>query len=64
MAGSFGYESEHYDISKAIGRILFDQVEESGGETVTAPAPPAARSWETVTARRTHRTRSRRSPRR
>ena len=37
MAGSFGYESEHYDISKAIGRILFDQVEESGGETVTAP---------------------------
>jgi len=27
MAGSFGYESEHYDISKAIGRILFDQVE-------------------------------------
>jgi len=37
MAGSFGYESEHYDLSKAIGRILFDQVEESGGETVTAP---------------------------
>ncbi|GAB3702784.1 FAD-binding and (Fe-S)-binding domain-containing protein [Halorubrum pallidum] len=37
MAGSFGYESEHYDISKAIGRILFDQVDESSGETVTAP---------------------------
>jgi len=37
MAGSFGYESEHYDISKAIGRILFDQVDESDGETVTAP---------------------------
>ncbi|MFO8114877.1 MAG: heterodisulfide reductase-related iron-sulfur binding cluster, partial [Halorubrum sp.] len=37
MAGSFGYESEHYDLSKAIGRILFDQVDESHGETVTAP---------------------------
>ena len=37
MAGSFGYESEHYDMSKAIGRILFDQVAESDGETVTAP---------------------------
>jgi len=37
MAGSFGYESEHYDISKAIGRILFDQVDESSGDTVTAP---------------------------
>ncbi|RAW44778.1 FAD-binding oxidoreductase [Halorubrum sp. 48-1-W] len=37
MAGSFGYESEHYDLSKAIGRILFDQVESSPGETVTAP---------------------------
>jgi Fe-S oxidoreductase len=37
MAGSFGYESEHYDLSKAIGRILFEQVDESDGETVTAP---------------------------
>jgi Fe-S oxidoreductase len=37
MAGSFGYEAEHYDLSKAIGRILFDQVEESGGDVVTAP---------------------------
>ncbi|MXR52282.1 FAD-binding protein [Halovenus sp. WSH3] len=37
MAGSFGYEEEHYDLSKAIGQILFDQVEESHGETVTAP---------------------------
>jgi len=65
MAGSFGYESEHYDISKAIGRILFDQVEESGGETVTAPgASCRSQLGGTVTARRTHRTRSRRSPRR
>jgi FAD/FMN-containing dehydrogenase/Fe-S oxidoreductase len=37
MAGSFGYESEHYDISQAIGRILFRQVESSPGEHVTAP---------------------------
>ena len=37
MAGSFGYEEEHYDMSKAIGQILFDQVEDSDGETVTAP---------------------------
>ena len=37
MAGSFGYESEHYDLSKAIGKVLFDQVETSDGDTVTAP---------------------------
>jgi FAD/FMN-containing dehydrogenase/Fe-S oxidoreductase len=37
MAGSFGYEAEHYSMSKAIGRILFDQVEESPGEQVVAP---------------------------
>ena len=37
MAGSFGYEAEHYDLSRAIGRILFDQVEASPGGTVVAP---------------------------
>ena len=37
MAGSFGYEAEHYELSKAIGRVLYDQVEESSGETVVAP---------------------------
>ncbi|WP_318569091.1 FAD-binding and (Fe-S)-binding domain-containing protein [Salinigranum marinum] len=37
MAGSFGYEAEHFALSKAIGRILFDQVAESAGERVTAP---------------------------
>jgi FAD/FMN-containing dehydrogenase/Fe-S oxidoreductase len=37
MAGSFGYEAEHFALSKAIGRILFDQVDESEGEQVTAP---------------------------
>ncbi|MFC6718232.1 FAD-binding and (Fe-S)-binding domain-containing protein [Natrialbaceae archaeon GCM10025810] len=37
MAGSFGYEAEHYELSQAIGRILFDQVERSSGDVVTAP---------------------------
>jgi FAD/FMN-containing dehydrogenase/Fe-S oxidoreductase len=36
MAGSFGYETEHYELSKAIGEILHKKVEESGG-TVVAP---------------------------
>ncbi len=37
MAGNFGYEAEHYDLSRAIGRILFRQVDASGGDVVTAP---------------------------
>ncbi len=37
MAGSFGYETEHYELSQAIGRILFRQVDQSDGEMVTAP---------------------------
>ncbi|WP_128903710.1 FAD-binding and (Fe-S)-binding domain-containing protein [Halorubrum amylolyticum] len=37
MAGSFGYEAEHYDLSQAIGEILFDQVDASDGEVATAP---------------------------
>jgi Fe-S oxidoreductase len=37
MAGSFGYEAEHYSMSKAIGSILFDQVESSPGGQVVAP---------------------------
>ena len=37
MAGSFGYEAEHYAMSKAIGRILYDQVDASPGERVVAP---------------------------
>ncbi|MGM0604900.1 MAG: FAD-binding and (Fe-S)-binding domain-containing protein [Halobacteriota archaeon] len=37
MAGTFGYEAEHYSMSQAIGRMLFDQIESSDGETVTAP---------------------------
>jgi len=37
MAGSFGYEAEHYSMSQAIGRILFDQVAARDGYTVVAP---------------------------
>ncbi|WP_435194145.1 FAD-binding and (Fe-S)-binding domain-containing protein [Natronomonas sp. EA1] len=37
MAGSFGYEAEHYSLSRAIAEILFDQIDESDGDTVVAP---------------------------
>ena len=37
MAGSFGYEAEHYSMSRAIGEILFEQVDDSDGERVVAP---------------------------
>jgi Fe-S oxidoreductase len=37
MAGSFGYQAEHYELSQAIGRILFRQAEQSGRDRVTAP---------------------------
>jgi FAD/FMN-containing dehydrogenase/Fe-S oxidoreductase len=37
MAGSFGYETEHYDLSKSIGSILFGKIDRSDGEEVVAP---------------------------
>ena len=37
MAGSFGYEAEHYSMSKAIANILYEQVDASPGSIVTAP---------------------------
>jgi FAD/FMN-containing dehydrogenase/Fe-S oxidoreductase len=37
MAGSFGYEAEHYSMSKAIGENLFEQVDASGGDALVAP---------------------------
>ncbi|UPM41680.1 FAD-binding and (Fe-S)-binding domain-containing protein [Halocatena salina] len=36
MAGSFGYEAEHYSMSKAIAAILYDQIDDVEG-TVVAP---------------------------
>ncbi|WP_135667757.1 FAD-binding and (Fe-S)-binding domain-containing protein [Halorhabdus rudnickae] len=37
MAGSFGYEAEHYSLSQAVAGVLFDQIEDSHGERVIAP---------------------------
>jgi len=37
MAGSFGYELEHYSMSQAIGDILFKQIDEAPGDRVVAP---------------------------
>ncbi|MFW6316868.1 MAG: FAD-binding and (Fe-S)-binding domain-containing protein [Halorubrum sp.] len=37
MAGTFGYESEHYSMSQAIGAMLFERIDDSDGETVVAP---------------------------
>ncbi|WP_435181027.1 FAD-binding and (Fe-S)-binding domain-containing protein [Halorussus sp. AFM4] len=37
MAGTFGYEAEHYSMSQAVGSILFEQVDDSEGDVVTAP---------------------------
>jgi len=37
MAGSFGYEKEHYSMSKAIANILTDQIASSHGTEVVAP---------------------------
>ncbi|MFB6220788.1 MAG: FAD-binding and (Fe-S)-binding domain-containing protein [Halolamina sp.] len=38
MAGSFGYETEHYDLSMAIGERLFEQVRETEAEPVAPGA--------------------------
>ena len=37
MAGSFGYEAEHYSMSKAVGDQLFELVDASPGERLVAP---------------------------
>ncbi|MEF8773658.1 MAG: FAD-linked oxidase C-terminal domain-containing protein, partial [Halobacteriales archaeon] len=37
MAGTFGYEAEHYEMSQAIGEILFEQIDASPGEETVAP---------------------------
>ena len=38
MAGSFGYEAEHYSMSQAIGQLLFERVDGTAG----APVAPGA----------------------
>ena len=37
MAGSFGYEAEHYSMSKAVASMLYEQVDASDGDVVVAP---------------------------
>ncbi len=37
MAGSFGYEAEHYGLSKALGDMLMSKLSDSDGDVVTAP---------------------------
>ena len=45
MAGSFGYEAEHYDVSMAVGRDrLFPAVEAEGPDTVVAATGTSCRS--------------------
>ncbi|QFU84597.1 FAD-binding and (Fe-S)-binding domain-containing protein [Natronorubrum aibiense] len=38
MAGSFGYEAEHYDLSKAIGERLYEKLDASDGTPVAPGA--------------------------
>ena len=53
MAGSFGYEKEHYDISIAIGRRrLFPAVENNSDSLVVAPGVSCRQQVEHATGRR------------
>jgi Fe-S oxidoreductase len=53
MAGSFGYEKEHYEISIAIGRRrLFPAVENNPSATVVAPGISCRQQVEHATGRR------------
>jgi Fe-S oxidoreductase len=53
MAGSFGYEKEHYDISIAIGsRRLFPAVEKDPAAVVVAPGVSCRQQIEHATGRR------------
>jgi Fe-S oxidoreductase len=53
MAGSFGYEKEHYDVSIAIGRRrLFPAVENNAGAVVVAPGISCRQQVEHATGRK------------
>ena len=53
MAGSFGYEKEHYDISIAIGRRrLFPAVENNPNAVLVAPGISCRQQVEHATGRR------------
>src|SRR5205823_9136369 len=53
MAGSFGYETEHYDVSLAIGgRRLFPAVEKNPDAIIVAPGVSCRQQVEHATGRR------------
>jgi FAD/FMN-containing dehydrogenase/Fe-S oxidoreductase len=53
MAGSFGFEKEHYDISMAIGgRRLFPAVERQAGAVIVAPGVSCRQQIEHATGKR------------
>ncbi|APE94727.1 FAD-binding and (Fe-S)-binding domain-containing protein [Halodesulfurarchaeum formicicum] len=37
MAGTFGYEAEHYSMSRAIGQDVFELIQERDGDVLVAP---------------------------
>ena len=53
MAGSFGFEKEHYDVSMAIGRRrLFPAVEKNPDAIIVAPGISCRQQVEHATGRR------------
>jgi Fe-S oxidoreductase len=53
MAGSFGFEKEHYDVSMAIGRRrLFPAVDKNPDAIVVAPGVSCRQQVEHATGRR------------
>jgi Fe-S oxidoreductase len=52
MAGSFGYEAEHYSMSSAIADILDGQVEETTGRVVAPGASCRTQLGDFVTEER------------
>ncbi len=52
MAGSFGYEAEHYSMSRAIAEILDDQVEDATGRVVAPGASCRTQIADLVTGER------------
>jgi Fe-S oxidoreductase len=53
MAGSFGFEKEHYDVSMAIGkRRLFPAVEKNPDAIIVAPGVSCRQQVEHATGRK------------
>ncbi|MFD1512326.1 FAD-binding and (Fe-S)-binding domain-containing protein [Halomarina rubra] len=54
MAGSFGYEAEHYSMSRAIGDVLVGQVADSPGDRVVTPGASCRSQLESYDERPDH----------